>query len=78
VFRARERVEMPPPGEMRAARLTVDLRDLVWDWFYAPVVVAVTFVADLLNPLQFQTIRRYLALVFIALVSLLTVIAIWP
>ncbi|MDO8534458.1 MAG: hydrogenase 4 subunit B [Xanthobacteraceae bacterium] len=78
IFRARERVEMPPPGEMRAARLTVDLRDLVWDWFYAPVVVAVTFVADLLNPLQFQTIRRYLALVFIALVSLLTVIAIWP
>ncbi len=28
VFRAREHVEMPPPGDMRPARLTVDLRDL--------------------------------------------------
>jgi formate hydrogenlyase subunit 3/multisubunit Na+/H+ antiporter MnhD subunit len=31
VFRARERVEMPPPGDMRPARLAVDLRDPLWD-----------------------------------------------
>ena len=37
VFRAREEVEMPPPGDVRPARLTVDMRDLVWDGLYAPV-----------------------------------------
>jgi len=78
VFRARERVEMPPPGELAAARLTVELRDLIWEWLYAPAVAGVTLLADRINPLQFQTIRRYLALVFVALVSLLTVIALWP
>jgi len=77
VFRAREQVEMPPPGEMRPARLTVELHDLIWEWFYAPVAITVVFIADRLNPLQFQTIRRYLGFVFLALVSLLLVVAIW-
>jgi hypothetical protein len=77
VFRARETVDMPPPGAMRAARISFTLRDLVWEWFYAPVALAVMRVADRLNPLQFQTIRRYLAFVFGALVTLLLVIAIW-
>jgi hydrogenase-4 component B len=36
------------------------------------------FAADRLNHLQFQTIRRYLSLVFLALVSLLLVLAVWP
>ncbi len=31
VFRAREHVDMPPPGDIRPARLTVEWRDLVWD-----------------------------------------------
>ena len=74
---ARERVDMPPPGDMQPARMTVTLRDLVWDSLYAPVVVAVSFAADRLNHLQFLTIRRYLSLVFLALVSLLLALAIW-
>ena len=37
VFRAREHAEMPPPGDTRPARLTVELRDLVWDALYAPI-----------------------------------------
>jgi formate hydrogenlyase subunit 3/multisubunit Na+/H+ antiporter MnhD subunit len=77
VFRARERVDMPRPGELRAARIDVRLRDLVWEWFYAPVTIAVSAAADRLNPLQFQTIRRYLAFVFGALVTLLVVVALW-
>ena len=28
---------MPPPGATRAARLTVELRDLIWDAAYAPL-----------------------------------------
>jgi len=78
VFRAREHVEMPPPGDGRPARLTVDLRDLVWDALYAPIADGVGFAADRLNHLQFLTIRQFLSLVFAALVLLLLVLAIWP
>jgi formate hydrogenlyase subunit 3/multisubunit Na+/H+ antiporter MnhD subunit len=77
LFRARETVDMPLPGDLRPARLTVELRDLVWDALYAPVAGAVGYAADRLNLLQFLTIRRYLTLVFMALVSLLGVLAIW-
>jgi len=76
-FAARERVDMPLPGELRPARLAVQLRDLVWDGVYRPIAVGVGFGADQLNHLQFLTIRRYLSLVFVALVFLLTVLALW-
>ena len=78
VFRAREQVDMPPPGDPRAARLTVVLRDPVWDTLYAPVAGAIGFAADRLNHLQFLTIRQFLSLVFAALVILLMVLALWP
>lgn len=77
LFRARERVEMPPPGDMRPARLRVEMRDLVWDWLYQPLASGVALLAMRLNALQFLTIRRYLALVFVALVALLLMVAIW-
>jgi hydrogenase-4 component B len=77
LFRASEVVEMPPPGDQRPARLHVHLHDLVWEYLYEPVAGAVGFAADRLNHLQFLTIRRYLSLVFLALVTLLTVIAVW-
>jgi hydrogenase-4 component B len=78
VFHAREIGEMPPPGSTRPARLTVELRDLIWDAAYQPIVAFIGYAADQLNVLQFLTIRRYLALVFSALVLLLMVLAIWP
>ncbi len=77
VFQARERVDMPQPGEVRAARFSVDLRDLAWDVLYAPVARAVELAAGRLNHLQFLTVRRYLSLVFGALVLLLLALAIW-
>ncbi len=77
VFRAREHVDMPPPGDTRPARLTVELRDLVWDSLYAPIAVGIGFAADRLNRLQFLTIRQFLTLVFGALVILLLVLAVW-
>jgi hydrogenase-4 component B len=76
VFRAREIGEMPPPGATAPARLTVELRDLIWDGLYGPVASFVGFATDRLNVLQFLTIRRYLTLVFAALVLLLLVLAI--
>ncbi len=77
VFRARELVSMPGPGELKAAVLEVTLRDLVWECLYEPVVRVVNALAERLNRFQFLTIRRYLALVFVALVALLLVLAIW-
>jgi formate hydrogenlyase subunit 3/multisubunit Na+/H+ antiporter MnhD subunit len=78
IFAAREQVEMPPPGSTAPARHVADLRDLVWDWLYAPIAGTVGFAAEKLNMLQFLTIRRYLSLVFLALIALLLVLAIWP
>jgi len=77
VFRAREHGEMPPPGSLAPARLTVEVRDPIWDTLYAPLAGFVAFASDRLNILQFLTIRRYLSLVFAALVLLLLVLAIW-
>jgi len=78
VFRARERVDMPPPGDLRPARFEVTLRDPAWETIYVPVAAAVQTAATRLNRLQFLTIRRYLSLVFFALVALLLVLALWP
>jgi hydrogenase-4 component B len=77
VFQARERVEMPPPGDTAPARFSLGMRDLVWDRLYAPVSGTVDFAAGQLNRLQFLTIRRYLSLVFLLLVLLLLMLALW-
>jgi hydrogenase-4 component B len=77
LFRAREQVEMPPPGTTRPARLVVHMTDPIWDWLYAPLAGAVGVAADRLNRLQFLTIRQFLTLVFCALVALLLVLAVW-
>ena len=76
-FRASEHVDMPAPGDMRPAQLTMSMTDLAWQAIYAPIARSVSFVADRLNFLQFLTIRRYLSVVFALLVTLLLVVAIW-
>lgn len=77
VFHARDHVDMPAPGDVRPARLRIELHDLVWEGIYEPIVGAIGFSSDRLNRLQFLTIRRYLSLVFATLVTLLLVLAIW-
>lgn len=77
-FQARETVDMPAPGSLEPARLSVQVRDLVWESLYAPLAGLVDTTAGRLNVLQFLTIRRYLSLVFLALVALLLALAIWP
>ena len=77
LFRAREQVQMPPPGDTRPARLVVHMTDPIWDWLYAPIADAVGIAADRLNRLQFLTIRQFLTLVFCALVILLLVLSVW-
>jgi formate hydrogenlyase subunit 3/multisubunit Na+/H+ antiporter MnhD subunit len=73
----KETVEMPAPGSLSPATFTLDVRDAIWDWAYAPLAFAIDFAAGLLNHLQFLTIRRYLSLVFASLVFLLLVLAAW-
>ena len=77
VFRARDQAVMPAPGDTRPAQLKVEVRDLVWEFLYAPAVDVVALAADRLNRLQFLTIRQFLTLVFSALVILLVVLALW-
>ena len=74
---AREHVDMPAPGELRAARLETTIGDPVWDILYEPVASLVGYAASRLNRLQFLTIRLYLSLVFFALIGLLLVLAVW-
>jgi hypothetical protein len=74
-FMAREEVDMPAPGNPRPARLTVTLRDLVWDGIYGPIAEGTWYAASKLNYLQLLTIRQYLSGVFVALVGLLIVLA---
>jgi NADH:ubiquinone oxidoreductase subunit 5 (subunit L)/multisubunit Na+/H+ antiporter MnhA subunit len=76
-FHARDHVEMPPPGDIRPARLRIELHDLIWEGIYAPIEGAIGLSSKWLNHLQFLTIRRYLSLVFATLVTLLLVLAIW-
>ncbi len=72
---AEERVVMPPPLDPRPARLEVRLVDRAMDRIYRPLTGLVLALADRLNPLQFLTIRRYLVLVFLVLVTLLSITA---
>jgi hydrogenase-4 component B len=78
VFRTREAGEMAPPASTAPARFVALVRDPIWDTFYAPLAGSMAVFAEKLNVLQFLTIRRYLSLVFMALVLLLLVLAAWP
>jgi hydrogenase-4 component B len=75
-FAAHETVTMPPPGDLGAARFEVTLVDHLWRIFYAAPGRAILRLAERLNALQFLTIRRYLVLMFAALVILLFITAV--
>jgi formate hydrogenlyase subunit 3/multisubunit Na+/H+ antiporter MnhD subunit len=74
-FLARESVDMPPPGDSRPARLEVRMIDPAWDWGVEPIRRAIEAMTLRLNALQFLSIRRYLSLMFGALVTLLLIVA---
>jgi hydrogenase-4 component B len=76
-FSAHEQIDMPPPGNLQPATLRRFLRDPVWDFVYAPLAGVIGATATLLNHIQFLTIRRYLSFVFIALIVLVVVLALW-
>jgi NADH:ubiquinone oxidoreductase subunit 5 (subunit L)/multisubunit Na+/H+ antiporter MnhA subunit len=77
VFRSRETVTMPPPGDIAPARIEKRLHDPIWEVIYLPVAAGVGIAANSMNRLQFLTIRRYLAFVFVSLVVLLLALTLW-
>ena len=77
LFQASETVAMPPPGDNRPASIVRRISDPIWDTLYAPLGRGVGWVAEHANGLQFLTIRKYLGLVFGALVVLLLALTLW-
>jgi formate hydrogenlyase subunit 3/multisubunit Na+/H+ antiporter MnhD subunit len=75
-FAARETVVMPSPGDPRPARFSVAMIDPIWQAFYAAPGRALLRLSVWLNAMQFLTIRRYLVLMFVALVILLAIAAV--
>jgi formate hydrogenlyase subunit 3/multisubunit Na+/H+ antiporter MnhD subunit len=75
-FSAEDHVHMPPPGSTAAATFHVTLRDHIWDVLYETPGRHVMSLAKRLNVLQFLTIRRYLILMFIVLVTLLIAVTV--
>jgi hypothetical protein len=77
VFSARESVDMPVPGDLRPARLTLTLRDPVWAVLYRPVVETVDTAAGMVSRARTLSIRQHLSLVYAVLILLLVVLALW-
>jgi hypothetical protein len=76
LFTARERIDLPRPGDTRTASFEMSMRDPAWDGIYQPIVSSITWLTTRLDVTQYFTIRRYLSLMFGALVILLVLIAV--
>jgi formate hydrogenlyase subunit 3/multisubunit Na+/H+ antiporter MnhD subunit len=77
LFRSRETVDMPGPGDNRPATIVRTITDPFWNTLYIPLGRTVLWIAERANHLQFLTIRRYLSFVFAALVVLLMALTLW-
>ncbi|MBS3022539.1 hydrogenase 4 subunit B [Acidiphilium multivorum] len=77
LFRARDEVAMPPPGMAAPASFASRITDPAWDGGALALAALVNRAADRANRLQFLTIRRYLAMVFVTLLILLATVALW-
>ena len=73
---AQETVDMPAPGETRAAHLYVQIPDPIWTWFYLSVERLIKFLTAKIDVVQTFGIRRQLSLMFGALVLLLVAVAV--
>ena len=77
VFGLREKVDMPRPGETRAAHFQLRVLDPAWRFIYGPTMRVTARAAVALNRFQFLTVRQYLTLVFATLIALLILVAAW-
>ena len=72
---AREEVDMPRPGDTRAGRLNVVLRDPAEPWLFAPIGRWREKIVALADAMQFLTIRQTLSVMFAVLVLFLASVA---
>lgn len=72
---ARESVDFPKPGETRAGRYSVTLRDPAEPWLFAPIGRWRNKIVSVADTMQFLTIRQILSVMFAVLVLFLAVIA---
>lgn len=77
VFGATDMVDMPTPGDTRAARFGVRMTDYLWRYLYQFPADTILVLSERLNLLQFLSIRRYLVLMFSVLILLLLITAAW-
>ncbi len=77
VFSAREKVDMPAPGDKRPARFEVEMSDPAWTALMTPISQLLAITTRRTDFLQKMTIRQYLAIVFLWVVMLLIAVAIW-
>jgi NADH:ubiquinone oxidoreductase subunit 5 (subunit L)/multisubunit Na+/H+ antiporter MnhA subunit len=77
LFRSKEVVDMPPPGDNRPAGIVRTIHDPVWELVYRPLAVSINWLAGKSDLLAYLTIRSYLSFVFAALVVLLIALTIW-
>lgn len=76
IFRARETVIMPEPGDDSPARHQLHIIDPIWVGLYERLGRVVGAIADQVNRLQYLTVRRYLLMMFCTLVFMLLVVAV--
>lgn len=74
---ARERVEMPGPGETGPARFRLSIGDPAWTYVVAPVARTVWGVAGRVDALRRFTMRQSLGLALAALVLVLMGLVLW-
>jgi formate hydrogenlyase subunit 3/multisubunit Na+/H+ antiporter MnhD subunit len=77
VFRARENVDMPGPGELRPGKFVVQFSDYFWRYLYLEPAGALWSLSKKFNAIHFMTIRGYLVLMFCTLITLLIITATW-
>lgn len=77
LFRARDEATMPLPGDTSPARFASQVVDPVWNGAYQPLAGFIDRIAGMANRLQYLTIRRYLAMVFVTLLIMLATVALW-
>lgn len=74
ILNARETVDMPQPGDTRAARLGVSEADPAVAYLFQPAMRAREAMSGFADGMQFLTIRRTLSLIFTVLVLFLVVV----
>lgn len=74
IYHSHEKVRMPPPSDISAAKLEFQMNDRVWDAIYRPIGQAVAWLSDHAEKLERITLRPNLVLMFGALILLLLIV----